>query len=243
MKTELNKPSKPVTSEHSDAGVEAELEQLWRDDAKMSNILQNDLRPFRRSKGRRMQQSRRRAFVRALFTLIEADSSWRGRYVVAAWSGILSDNERRLLMGRRLSKSAQGQMIDVPYHRSPADRMFDAFDLFADTCGCATPVHRNSRGWHALQIALQVRNRVTHPGNAGELKITDRELAAIFVADQWFHEMAIELGYSCAAALYKSANLYHAKLRERQRTRQNRQRRTADVLQSLLEIDVESETA
>lgn len=172
------------------AGAKWQLHGLSVDHKRLFRILMQDVRRFAPQRGR-SSQTNRRAYARALFASLEANTSWMAQETLAAWYDFLDDHEQLRLKNRRRVEMKNGKVIEVRDSRSPADRFYDACDLYCDTWGARSPVDRKSAGWNALVLAQALRNRITHPSKSADVSIDDRELAILERTDVWIGRMLI----------------------------------------------------
>jgi hypothetical protein len=56
------------------------------------------------------------------------------------------------------------------------------------------------RGWEALQCAVGVRNRITHPKSIADLVLTDEDLQKLVEASQWWKRTVLGMLEACQEA-------------------------------------------
>ncbi|MEQ1518918.1 MAG: hypothetical protein ABL931_20765 [Usitatibacteraceae bacterium] len=129
--------------------------------------LLGDLRFFVKTQGHSHSQHWRRSYCRAVSAYLEAITAWVAKDVLNTFAGwCLGENEAKLLE-RRLSA---------------IERTFHALDLYADTAGACSALHRGSVEWCALERMIKIRNRLTHPKRAQDIIVSDDDLQAVEMA-------------------------------------------------------------
>lgn len=63
-----------------------------------------------------------------------------------------------------------------------------AFALFARGLGINTNLEVGTSGWEKFKEGIKVRNRLTHPKVADELRVTDNEMEALSTVIAWFDD-------------------------------------------------------
>jgi hypothetical protein len=66
------------------------------------------------------------------------------------------------------------------------DRIAPVFEMFSRLLGKDFRLDKSSGGWVDFGVAIDLRNRITHPRNAGSFNIVDSELNTVERARQWF---------------------------------------------------------
>lgn len=134
----------------------------------------------------------RRSYCRALFALIEGMANWMKRFTIHCYyPGMLSEDEKKELENRR------GVLLGL----------FHALDLHADTSGAETPLIKNSNEWFALQGAIRIRNRVTHPECPSDVNISDVDLSHLRATKRMFLALTSRCFLDSALALGRQADM------------------------------------
>lgn len=161
------------------------------------DILHDDLVKTRNMIHTTDTQFGRRAFVRALFALVEASifSMKATAYYYATNMDIATFNEAELgFMRDRAYELKENGIVrettakirlesNVKFTFKVSSRVF-GLDFALDTMG---------EGYKAFQAAVDIRDRITHPKFVEQMHITDDELVLLNEASAWIWEHTIAL--------------------------------------------------
>jgi hypothetical protein len=140
----------------------------------------------------------RRAYVRAVFAWLEGDifqwrflALYRHDNIKPTFS---NEAELFLLREKRYSLDKRGKPKEYNEFLSPfAESMRFSFEMFTYALEVSYQLDVGNHGWEALQWSVDIRNKITHPKNIGDLEITDSQLEQVRKAVVWYREQNREL--------------------------------------------------
>jgi hypothetical protein len=144
-------------------------------------------------------QFARRSLIRAAFAYHEGCIYWLKQHV-KNWlikMGMKNNNieivKLLLLDDSSFKPDQNGKIVEEPLRIS--FRNDCAFVLrTAAECGGHDPVKLFSdNGWREMQVALDVRHRITHPKKPEDLDITDSELDSLRESFRWFYNCMVDI--------------------------------------------------
>jgi hypothetical protein len=149
----------------------------------------------------------RRSYCRCLMALFEAVVADLAGHTLQFYDGVLGENEKHSLR-RRFGALA---------------RACDAFDLFTNVAGTATPLIPGSEEWLVLEKAIRIRNRITHPVACGDLEITNLDMVHLRVTGGVLLRITSQAHQRVAQALSKKSRLIRKLVQRRDKSvaRQN----------------------
>jgi hypothetical protein len=144
-------------------------------------------------------QFARRTFVRAAFAFNEGYLYWLKGNVVqwllgkGSRTGNIEATKLLLLSDDVYRPNRQGKIQSEP-NRIPFLN-YCAFVLrTAAECWALNPTQLFSdNGWSEMQVALQVRHRITHPKTPGDLDVTAAELGTVREAHRWLFNCLVHV--------------------------------------------------
>jgi hypothetical protein len=145
-------------------------------------------------------QPLRRTYCRAVFALIEGLTFNLKQNVLEMFEYELCQEEIAKLREWRESRDKGGDSHGRPLFLPMAENVFFAFDMLSN---CCNPIDRSGSEWRTFVDAIAIRNRITHPKNAGALVVTDSELASVHAAGRWYVMTAEALHGECARGLLR----------------------------------------
>lgn len=121
----------------------------------------------------------RRAFVRAVFACLEGITHATKGLALSMFDDLgvtLTAAERALLLDEEYRLGDKGlAKVGVPYLKLKPHLSF-AFGMVDRVIEPDVSVNHGSKEWSDLNVALERRNRLTHPRTASDLEVTDEEL-------------------------------------------------------------------
>lgn len=162
-------------------------------------ILMSDLEIIWEHLERDDSQFWRRSYCRTLMALFEATIAYFASNTLEYYDGVLGEAEKRSLRRRF----------------GALTRAFDAFDLFTNVAGVSTPFARGSEEWLVLEKAIRIRNRVTHPTCAGDLEISDLDMAHLRITSDVVFRLTIQAQRYVSRALLRKAQQIRKVWKER----------------------------
>lgn len=132
----------------------------------------------------------RRSYCRSIFSLMDAMTSQMNRETLH-WNypALLGDDGKRELERR-------GGILS---------NVYSALDLYTNTWGADTPLIKGSKEWLAIQDAVKIRNRVTHPKLPEDIEISDADLCRLKLVKEIFSSLVTTSIANSATALLKRA--------------------------------------
>jgi hypothetical protein len=140
------------------------------------------------------QDFARRTFVRTVFSEVEgfcALAMDQARSLCTGKGSFKSDytpEERAVLRGQvpRLDDSGRPEFDDLKMKTLPAIRF--ALSLAGRGDQSLPQIdYKRAEGWPAVRVAIQIRDRLTHPKEPKDLDVTDEDLEHVRAAREWFH--------------------------------------------------------
>jgi hypothetical protein len=130
----------------------------------------------------------RRAYVRAVFAMIEGNINlMAGAALAAAARGDIhaSKCELEVLRQEREEISVNGVRFTRVKFVPICDRVGPVFHLFARIAPSRFVLDKGGSGWRDFKRAVEIRNRITHPKRADCFAIIDADLTAVEGARSW----------------------------------------------------------
>ncbi len=157
---------------------------------------QKDLVAFSASDPRNPSEGKpwvRRGLYRASFALVEAVTFATKRLIIEGHEAKLfelSAAEQMILLEKDYDLKDSGQIREVRRYPSFKANLKFTFDLFNKVYKTDFQVPYGHAGWQALQGALDVRDRITHPKRAQDFDISDDEIKLLKKANAWFRKLS-----------------------------------------------------
>jgi len=137
--------------------------------------------------------SARRAYVRALFALVEATIWALKRRVLnraERQHSLLSHTERGLLREEAADVTESGAIRAQAKFLPLLPNVRFTFAIYARVFRCPKSPTYTTAGWQAFRQAQALRNRLAHPKIFGDLMVSDADVKAVDKAQEWFLESA-----------------------------------------------------
>jgi hypothetical protein len=141
----------------------------------------------------------RRSFVRSSFAFIEAHLYWLKDQVIAwllsaGWEANRIEVSKLMVLFDSAYRPNKQGIMEAEAKRTPFLNLCAFVLRTGAECWGLDPSHIFSdAGWASLQIALNVRHRITHPKRSEDLDITDGEINAMREAHHWMYDYMIAL--------------------------------------------------
>lgn len=159
--------------------------------------------------------SDRRAAVRAAFADLES-VLFMMRQLALARTDVyreFSRGELALLHEESYSLDASGEVRIRPSFARLEDALPFTLRMLARGCPTAYSLDKSGRGWQALQSAIRIRHRVTHPKRPDDIEISEDQLATVREAWQWTHDVITYSMAGVIADLRNEKDRLHSDLR------------------------------
>lgn len=136
----------------------------------------------------------RRLFIKAVYSHIEAicfNMKQMTYYLLKRQSDRkLKIAEVAMLLEKSYYLDRQGKAVTrKPPHIKPQWNLQFALKTFARATGNKNFIlDKKNEGWQSYSEGVDIRNRITHPKNVSDLRITDEEIMKIKKALKWFRE-------------------------------------------------------
>ena len=145
-------------------------------------------------------QFARRAYVRAVFALVEGNINLMVDVILRAYARDeieLSSDEIAPLREESYELSEQGKAVIKPRFYSFQSRLRFVLGLFPRLYDGSHSVDVSGQGWNQFKEAIQLRNRITHPRDKNSFYVTDKELNTVEHARTWFADSIEKLLDKC----------------------------------------------
>lgn len=131
----------------------------------------------------------RRSTVRSVFAFIEA-MTYRLKRLALILPGAkaMTVAERAISEEEDYSLGSDGQARARPAKLQLISNLRFSFAIFSRIQAATFTPDYSGRGWQALQRALLVRDRITHPKKVVDLEIADNEVKDAIEAYLWMHK-------------------------------------------------------
>lgn len=130
-------------------------------------------------------QKNRRTFIRAMFAEIEAWMYLFRRLSLEPSGGAeitLNEAEKALLKEEDYEIGEKGDVRVRPYFGKFLPTFRFVVAMYIKVNGLQTVIDYSTGGWDALQKAVKIRNRLTHPREPTELEVAEDEVDIIIAA-------------------------------------------------------------
>ena len=137
-------------------------------------------------------QAVRRLYVRMFITVVESAIATFKQEALSHGKQ-LSDSERSLLREVTYDIDSKGEPTERALHAPFLSSLRFAFKMLVSVRGLAFKPDYSSSGWQAMQDAVRVRNRLTHPKDTTDMTVSDAEMQKVDAAELWFRQTHIAL--------------------------------------------------
>lgn len=170
--------------------IERTLDRSMDDFITFVDNLSLDAKLFRQNCSCPMSQTFRRAYVRAVFSMIDGVISTIKRDILVEYDitddEFLSTRERHILEGKVKTPKKDGVVTERPFFAPLAEDVWVTIKFFAYFNLVEHYMDKETRGWKQFRQAIGIRHRIAHPKTVSALEITDQELAVVDAAQSWF---------------------------------------------------------
>lgn len=181
--------------------IRTRLEQLEAASDANIPILVSDIRTLCERIGADLyDETSARAVVRAHFSLIEAIIFYMKELtaIVMDFEGhgeTLSKKEKEQLLGKRF-EIRRGKLKEVPLPRqSFLERVKFTLKIYLKAWGVEYSINYKDEGWQKLVLALQIRDRLTHPAKSGDVALSRKDFETVSYGGRWFIERQKEIDH------------------------------------------------
>jgi hypothetical protein len=165
------------------------IEQQLRPLRRLFDLLAKDTIAVAGKSKKRLSQTKRRSFIRALFAWIEADTFNRKQIALLLHHEgqvDFSAAELALLREEHYDLDPKGQArTQQKFLRLAENRRFGV-RCFCKATGIDYNVETGNQGWEGFLRSIKLRNRITHPKNPADLFVSDNDLQGIWNTFLWF---------------------------------------------------------
>jgi hypothetical protein len=150
---------------------------------------------------------RRRGAVRAFLAFVTGDTHLRRRLALGrceSGAATLTPAQLALLRGEQYSLGDRGDARARPLALPLLADVRFSLQALAAAFGVEFLEAVNGHGWTSFVRAVAVAQRLTRPGGAADLEVSDPEFASLVAARSWYDDTRGELMRRVAAALEAS---------------------------------------
>jgi hypothetical protein len=148
-------------------------------------------------------QFARRTLVRTVFAFIEGLTNQLSSVAAASAptdTRVFTDGELAALREESYDVNEQGQ-VETRSARIPLKRRIRlAFRCYPRIHGASFSPNLGGQGWSALQDAIRIRDRLTHPKADADLSVSDGDLTLVGSASGWYQDTIVALLEACRVA-------------------------------------------
>jgi hypothetical protein len=143
-----------------------------------------------------------RSLVRTHFAMIEGVSFQLRQITLASLidTDFLTPEEIVLLREKRYSIDNTGSPKAQETFHSFLPNLLFSIRCYLKNHGALYTVNMTGDGWAAMQRAIKIRNRVTHPKNSESLELTTQDLKDFTDAAVWWKQTMLEMFSACSEA-------------------------------------------
>lgn len=143
-----------------------------------------------------------RMFIRAEFALLEGLLYQMRRVTLAslAETDLLRPEEVTLLSEVRFSLDEKGRIKEKEQFENFLPSMLFTLRMYAKNHGAKFEATTGEAGWDAMQKAVRIRHRVTHPKSVACLDLSEQDMAVVFLASHWWERTVLNLFQACSEA-------------------------------------------
>src|SRR5438874_6268041 len=131
--------------------------------------------------------SERRLIVRAVFSMMDAICvQLKQMSLESPFASRLTPGEMALARDEDFEIDDRGEVATRSARIRFLSNLRFAFRIVVKSHDAPFSLDTSGRGWAALQTAVKVRDRVTHPKRVGDLDLSDEEIRKVVEAFMWF---------------------------------------------------------
>lgn len=144
-----------------------------------------------------------RTVVRTLFSLIEGLAFQLRQVTVASLephSGSLTTAELTLLREERYFLNNKGEPETGENFQRFLPNLLFTIRSYGKNHGATFQADTSARGWQAMQHAVNIRNRITHPKSIADLTLSEQDQRHLIDASAWWKKTLFEMFDACDKA-------------------------------------------
>jgi hypothetical protein len=158
----------------------------WSLVRELATVLLDDVYAFIKDDPNITDERQRRAFVRSVFAMVEGLTFATKQTILTDYETHLRPSEIALIKEETFELDDNGRPKARPLFLQLPRNVRFMFDLLVRFRGIPLQLQIGGRGWQSFLAAIQVRNRLMHPKQNGDLTVTDAELQVVHLAFRWF---------------------------------------------------------
>jgi hypothetical protein len=144
------------------------------------------------------QDYSRRAYVRALFAMIEGVTYAMklALFVIARSSGKtgnLKIPDLVVLKGSTFDLNDKGEVQEKEKHFRISDNLKFTVKSVNRVLGSSIDLGIGTQNWTNFTKSVKIRNNITHPKNLADLVISDKDLECIRSVNSWFNDIVVAM--------------------------------------------------
>lgn len=157
-------------------------------------------------------QGARRAFVRGVFSLIEAMTYRMKASALAIGKEMLDPAEVLLLEEREFTLEDSGALREKSPKLKTLPNLRFTLAMLVKASGCDWAPKYGGAGWAAVNAAIRTRDRLMHPRELKDVEVTDEQVQDAVRAMAWFTATQVKLFGSIHQKQAKDAGRPHVPL-------------------------------
>jgi hypothetical protein len=162
--------------------ADSPLKQLGQ----LSNILKDDAHSLLEQTFRHKQDKDKRSYVRAVFAYIEG-TTWAMKQVLGAFKNApFTAQERALFNDVDYDLTEKGKVVEKRAKIPLSAKILFMLGVVNKLPNVSSEVDCGGQGWESLQLAIKIRDRLTHPKRMTDLDVSDDEVKVVTAAWNWF---------------------------------------------------------
>jgi hypothetical protein len=144
-----------------------------------------------------------RTVVRTLFSLIEGLAFQLRQVTIASLephAGSLTVPELALLREERYYLNAKGEPEAGENFQKFLPNLLFTIRSYGKNHGATFQADTSTHGWQAMQHAVNLRNRITHPKSVADLTLSEQDQKYLIDASAWWKKTLLEMFDACDTA-------------------------------------------
>jgi hypothetical protein len=158
-----------------------------------------DVQAAQREMERADSPYRRRAFVRALFAMIDGSIFLLKQAALTGGSrlgqDVLTLAEIAVLNETSYELNNKGEAYERPRYLKTPDNLKFAAKCLAKAFGCKIDLQKQPKKWQNFLSAIAIRNRITHPKKTDDYEISVQEVKLVRNVSYWFNQIVVDVTY------------------------------------------------
>lgn len=143
-----------------------------------------------------------RTLFRTYFALVEG-VGYQLRQVTLATlqhTHFLTDGELAVLREQRFRLNSKGEPKECENFQAVVPNLLFSIRCYVKNHGATYSPDTGVKGWHSLQEAIKIRDRLTHPKSASGLEVTDEDLQTFAEGAAWWKKTLTDMFAVCERA-------------------------------------------